>query len=1278
MARQTNSESSDSEQPIDTEAITDIHHPRTIDGPSFRDKELTSVDLTPLRLPTTDENLASGERSYSHDLLWDDSRVPRTPAPPASESGLSELNELNFCAIELISDRENAPFLEWEQSRLNSQNRHDTSGMKRAAGAESHSSQNEQPADHASSALTQSTPSARFSKDSEMKHVGLSDAGSPTDLACTEQWIDSGYASLSEDTAPTSAGNSTSKQQPANRGSSQLGNDDEDDASTVYSAADSVPEDELETYKSELSEAILKAVLPHVSDAELLESLASLLPALLQSFALRLGCPGSSKAEREIMYFVHKHRNDIAGRFNNAIKYTADGEGLTPLAAKQNEAPVTRNVAQWLQEVSHGEVTEQDMPHTHDSIPDEIPCRNSAEGEPKSAVEVEEQPSLPDMPDMDMPDKRGYRDAVFNSVAYRWLTAALVKMLTMSLVSEEDVCANLRQEIHDSLSRRRTVSSRLPSKRHAMNFTVEWDPKLFLREQFPQQSHTGRLFGQTLTLTGSLTDAQALPCAEYLLQIWPTTGPIVLEVLKTALVSGTAVAGELADKSLITCFFDHSQLHVKAKGTADSIATVAEQIAWLGASLRQSCSESRLATCRPQIRTSRRTGTERASCHIDFSVQTHDTSSQGSSVGQCWHEMFQNPVVVEGYPIPRRAEYGSGLEIPLSVMSGLTDCPRINQYMGHHFLKGFSTALVPTGKMKDAVLWHLYYTEDGSRLPYPDTNSMDKASVGFGELSQSRHIVGWCSKAKFFSGAAAMNYDIKPSQLQRAGREFALEKVSFSVGQILTAGCQFAIGRKDRHVRITRGSYKAKLAWLDQKYVTLWDVDEERGWLVNGNSALLHLLRASLEFSKTDKFNSEFLFQEDQFMESPDPFTLDSVLHVLLDPTNQKLKLYLKEDYSYRETKDLRIGRAETVTKTVTSWTTVKDRIEELYETLEKLIDHNATSEDSYKGVNAKPRLHDQLQGWDFADIARDRDPFHLRIAKLPLDSTNWVELTRAIPAITLFGRGFGDIIRASPPEPSGCRGWEDVPTNRHLLCVSVADLRAIIDQIGDNETNPITVAPGILWKNPFSDNPFHTDCQCAARCPATKEGKHHCIQELMSSMTFKVQTASTKLGFAASKGAVDLYLAQHDNGAVIFGRRPELKLSRGTSAITESPSNPKPSLEATLGHSSTSGGSNMADLLSPSSSATLEGSGMRGGNSPTTLSASSPVLETISTVDEQGSGSQAPGSHQAIEVQPNNPPGQVTGGLSPDSPKPKGLSWMRNFKESIEKKWREHKSKNP
>lgn len=215
------------------------------------------------------------------------------------------------------------------------------------------------------------------------------------------------------------------------------------------------------------------------------------------------------------------------------MKNTSD-ENLTPLTAEPNKAPVGWNVGQWLQGVKESEATEQDMPHPHDTRSKESLCSYPARADLKPPEEEEEQPSLP--------DKRGYRDAVFNSVAYSWLTAALVKTLTMAPVEEDDICASFREKIQDSLGRTRSVSSRSPSKRHAMAFIVDWDPELFLREQFPDEPDMGRLFRQVLTFTGSVTDAQVLPCAEYMLQTWPTTGPTILEVLEDALVTRSEVS----------------------------------------------------------------------------------------------------------------------------------------------------------------------------------------------------------------------------------------------------------------------------------------------------------------------------------------------------------------------------------------------------------------------------------------------------------------------------------------------------------------------------------------------------------------------------------------------------------------------------------------------------------------------------------------------------------------------------------------------------------------
>lgn len=427
-----------------------------------------------------------------------------------------------------------------------------------------------------------------------------------------------------------------------------------------------------------------------------------------------------------------------------------------------------------------------------------------------------------------------------------------------------------------------------------------------------------------------------------------------------------------------------------------------------------------------------------------------------------------------------------------------------------------------------------------------------------------------------------MNYIIKTSQLDSPGREFALEKVSFSVGQFVTGGFQFAIGRKDCHVRITHGSYVAKLKWLDQKYVTLWDVEDERGWLINGTAALLHLLRSSLEYSKIDKFRSEFLFEADRFQESTNPESSGSVLDVLLNQHNQKMELYTKEECSYEERRLLPNGQVQVEPKTVVSRTTIKDRTEELYETLEKLFDHNATSEASYKGINAKPRVQNHLEGWDFMEIATDRDPLCLKKAKLPLSLLKWTDFTRAIPAITLFGKGFGDLIRPRDSHSSRiCTQWDTVSKHKNLLCVGIADLREIIDQLGDEATTPITVAPGIVWTNPSTSSPFNSCCPCVLKTVLSlkvKDSDHNAIQNLVSNNFHKLRPSS----------AVDM--RSHPNGAVIFGPLMDFKISLSSLALGGSSDSQSVS-SAVLSNSGTSQGldGGNSSLLSRSATSSYE-----------------------------------------------------------------------------------------
>jgi hypothetical protein len=393
------------------------------------------------------------------------------------------------------------------------------------------------------------------------------------------------------------------------------------------------------------------------------------------------------------------------------------------------------------------------------------------------------------------------------------------------------------------------------------------------------------------------------------------------------------------------------------------------------------------------------------------------------------------------------------------------------------------------------------------------------------------------------------------------------------------------------------------LQWLDQRYVVLWDEGEKRGWLVNGPSALLHLLRASLEHCGKGKFSDEFLFNIADFKEPTVRFRHDSALSALMNRSNRRLHLHQKEEKCVEETIQWPNGRRETVTKTSTSYSTLEDKTMELCDILEKLVDHEAQSDASAKGLNMKPSLHCHGQGWDFHDIVTKRDPLYLQVATVPGSGGNWVDFAKSIRAVTLFGRGFGDLIKPLPTSTQGRDSWSTMPTGVGSLAAGMADLRDIIDRDGDRATQPLTLSRGVLWHNPSQSSPFEVRGDGSPGIDV--------VQELHpSDSTFQSLVAGMK-----SSTGVDVDACEH--GAVIFGRSKSSrfwsgsKLSSANSITKDSSGNP--TWELTSGTRTTT--SSESSYRSPSSLPNLSGETGTQTTPMESLTPSPPQIEPAESV---------------------------------------------------------------
>jgi hypothetical protein len=186
------------------------------------------------------------------------------------------------------------------------------------------------------------------------------------------------------------------------------------------------------------------------------------------------------------------------------------------------------------------------------------------------------------------------------------------------------------------------------------------------------------------------------------------------------------------------------------------VSEVAEQLAWLAATLQPSESAERIVARRPHLKDVRMSTAMEASSTINASVicqfgfETENMSSKKQENGACWTSLFGNAVLVRGYPILRRLQPKTGLELSLRIMAYLVRSFQVVQYEDRIVMKGFSSLLVATLATTGVVLWHLYGSKSPSeRISYYD-DRLDTLNLTFikekslRDLERGPHYVGWC------------------------------------------------------------------------------------------------------------------------------------------------------------------------------------------------------------------------------------------------------------------------------------------------------------------------------------------------------------------------------------------------------------------------------------------------------------------------------------------------------------------------------------------------------
>lgn len=309
--------------------------------------------------------------------------------------------------------------------------------------------------------------------------------------------------------------------------------------------------------------------------------------------------------------------------------------------------------------------------------------------------------------------------------------------------SRPDMIAGFRQKLSRDLSKVDVAVS--------IEIAIDWDPLAFLRQQQYEEKPSDAI-QRALTLTGNATDAFASSATAYVHRIWPRTAKSIMFLMArlaelysptrsalaplecdTTLPNNTTVKARLAKQLVVTL------------GNHEYTAEVIQQLAWLAAALRSSDFPSGLAECTPYL-----SGLKRVEHTLKGSILFRiikSTSEKAS--GKCWHDMFRNPVIVRGFPIPAK-QPDLGVELRFEMLSKFAGTDHIVPFNGSTILKGFSTMLVASAIVGDLIVWHYMYNLWGP-IYYYDYRG-PKVEVNPQQLLDSRHIIGWCSSCHYHAG----------------------------------------------------------------------------------------------------------------------------------------------------------------------------------------------------------------------------------------------------------------------------------------------------------------------------------------------------------------------------------------------------------------------------------------------------------------------------------------------------------------------------------------------
>ena len=440
--------------------------------------------------------------------------------------------------------------------------------------------------------------------------------------------------------------------------------------------------------------------------------LIGFIPNLLKNFTLLKRDMAKSRMEDKAATFVRHSRNAICGQLNDILSTPSPPFNIPD----DTEMDLNDKISRWS--------TQPEM-----SAEEECAAIESAEG-------------------LDFPVARRF---LFDGEEFDWLLARLRAAVSMDAIACHVFSAVQNSFFHEVWRSEASTSSQV----HTMRIESVWNPREYLSEQFmdprdyPLEQFSSVVdvdLGSTIVIARHQSSIYATTCRQYLEQVWPVLGSDILSAVQKLIESEEGRTNAMVNGASVKLQRVANTTFVVATGTLVSLNNIFEVMVWLGTACRASRDPYDISICEPVVVSDQSTA---LSFQVHFELRKMPQQQSIEARDTCWHAMFRNPAIAQGYPVPTRYGGEVGLEVSPEMMVVLAQTQTTVCYRGRIVLKGFNSALAPTHLRNKSVLWHFVVNTKSEYLPY-DEGIVHSTLSSYKEafFPGARHFVAWTDSAE--------------------------------------------------------------------------------------------------------------------------------------------------------------------------------------------------------------------------------------------------------------------------------------------------------------------------------------------------------------------------------------------------------------------------------------------------------------------------------------------------------------------------------------------------